>query len=107
MNLLDAILLGAIQGITEFLPISSSGHLVIGNYILGIENDNILFEVFVHLATLTAIIYYYKDDIIKMCRGIIYKERKHKYVNYEIYKYKDNIKKKVYTNILRNSENML
>ena len=77
MNLLDAILLGFIQGVTEFLPISSSGHLVIGNHLLGIESDNILFEVFVHLGTLVAIIYYYKDDIIKTYRGIILKESKH------------------------------
>ena len=59
-------LLGIIQGITEFLPISSSGHLVIGNHFLEISNDNILFEVFVHLGTLVAILYFYRVDIIKI-----------------------------------------
>ena len=44
MNLCDSILLGFIQGMTEFLPISSSGHLVIGSYVLGIKNDDILFR---------------------------------------------------------------
>ena len=75
MNLLESILLGFIQGITEFLPISSSGHLVIGNHILGIKNDDILFEVIVHLATLLAIIYYYKNDIIDICKGTFNKNK--------------------------------
>ena len=75
MNLIEAILLGFIQGITEFLPISSSGHLVIGNYFLGIENNNILFEVFVHLGTLSAIIFYYKIELSKMLNGIVVKEK--------------------------------
>ena len=75
MSLIDAILLGFIQGITEFLPISSSGHLVIGNYFLGIQNENILFEVFVHLGTLIAILYFYKDDILETLSGIVKKEK--------------------------------
>ena len=75
MRIIDAILLGIIQGVTEFLPISSSGHLVIGNYFLGIENNNILFEVFVHLGTLFAIFYFYKKDIHQILKGIINKEK--------------------------------
>ena len=75
MEIIDAILLGFIQGITEFLPISSSGHLVIGNYFLGIENNNILFEVFVHLGTLFAIFYFYKEDIYQLLNGVISKKK--------------------------------
>jgi len=75
MSFIEAILLGLIQGLTEFLPISSSGHLVIGNYFLKIQNDNILFEVVVHLGTLVAIIFFYKNEIIKMGRGLIAKEQ--------------------------------
>ena len=75
MDIIDAILLGFIQGITEFLPISSSGHLVIGNHFLGIHNNNILFEVFVHLGTLVAIFYFYKNEIFKTFKGIITKQK--------------------------------
>lgn len=57
MTILQAIILGLIQGITEFLPISSSGHLVLGKYILGVEvTSDIIFEVFVHFGTFIAII---------------------------------------------------
>lgn len=59
MTLWQAFLLGLIQGITEFLPISSSGHLALGQYFLGFENlqDFILFDLICHLGTLFAICY--------------------------------------------------
>ena len=75
MSLFEAALLGFIQGITEFLPISSSGHLVIGSYFLGIFNDNILFEVFVHLGTLVAILYFYRFDIQDLLNGLKHKNK--------------------------------
>ena len=77
MSLFDAIILGFIQGVTEFLPISSSGHLVIGNHFLKIFNDNILFEVFVHLGTLVAILYFYRFDIIEILKGSLNKDKKY------------------------------
>lgn len=56
----EAVLLGLIQGVTEFLPVSSSGHLVLGQYLLGVElSDNITFEVFVHLGTVLSILTLY------------------------------------------------
>lgn len=68
MEIIDSFLLGLIQGLTEFLPISSSGHLVLGEVLLGNNADkSITFEVVVHFGTLCSIIiYYYKDiaDII-------------------------------------------
>ena len=64
MDLFNSILLGALQGISEFLPISSSGHLVIVENLLNIDSSyNFLFNIFVHLGTLCAIIYYYRNDI--------------------------------------------
>ena len=75
MSPIDAILLGFIQGITEFLPISSSGHLVIGSHFLGITNNDILFEVFVHLGTLVAILYFYRFDILNILKGIKNQEK--------------------------------
>lgn len=61
MDVLQSFLLGLIQGITEFLPISSSGHLVLGKYILGGELEaGITYEVVVHFGTLCSILIYYR-----------------------------------------------
>ena len=63
MTYTEALLLGIVQGITEFLPISSSGHLVIFQSVLGIEQSGNAFEVIVHLGTLTSIIIVFFRDI--------------------------------------------
>lgn len=61
MDILQSFLLGLIQGITEFLPISSSGHLVLGKYILGGELEaGITYEIVVHFGTLCSILIYYR-----------------------------------------------
>ena len=66
-----AILLGMIQGITEFLPISSSGHLVIIKDLLNVEtNYDFLFNIFVHLGTLCAVVFYYFNDIKGIVKGV-------------------------------------
>ena len=70
MTLLDAIILGAIQGITEFLPISSSGHLVLGQALLGIVLPGNEFEVITHLGTLLSVFCFFWTDIIKLFTGI-------------------------------------
>ena len=60
MEIFDAAILGAVQGVTEFLPISSSGHLVLGESILGLEVDSLKsFDVAVHVGTLVAIFGYF------------------------------------------------
>jgi len=64
MNLLEGILLGAVQGITEFLPISSSGHLVLAQAVLGVDEPGIFLEVSTHAATLLAILVYYRKKIL-------------------------------------------
>lgn len=64
MEIIDSFLLGLIQGLTEFLPISSSGHLVLGKEMLGGDfKKNITFEVIVHFGTLCSILLYYKKEI--------------------------------------------
>lgn len=63
MDILDALWLGLLQGLTEFLPVSSSGHLVILQHFLGIEEPQIFFDVMVHVGTLVAIIFVYFQDI--------------------------------------------
>jgi undecaprenyl-diphosphatase len=60
----EAALLGLVQGLTEFLPVSSSGHLVIGRYVLGLEaGDDVVFEVFVHFGTVMSIVAVYRREI--------------------------------------------
>ena len=63
MNWFEALLLGLIQGLTEFLPVSSSGHLELGKVILGVDAEkSLVFTVVVHGATvLSTIIIFYKD----------------------------------------------
>ncbi|MFZ0390506.1 MAG: undecaprenyl-diphosphatase UppP [Calditrichia bacterium] len=66
MNLIKAIILGIVQGLSEFLPISSSGHLVLVQQILGFSEGGLAFEVFVHFGTLMAVIWVFRKDIVKM-----------------------------------------
>jgi undecaprenyl-diphosphatase len=68
MNLLQAIILGIIQGLTEFLPISSSGHLSLFQTLFGLKQGSITFEVAVHLATLIAVVAVLWEDILKMIK---------------------------------------
>ncbi len=71
MDLFDAFLLGALQGITEFLPISSSGHLVLLEDFLGLNVEQLLsFDVIVHMGTLLAVFIYFWKDIWKMIKTI-------------------------------------
>lgn len=66
---LKAVFLGVVQGLTEFLPVSSSGHLVIGARILGFQEPGIVFEVFLHLGTLFAVILAFKKELWQMVRA--------------------------------------
>lgn len=66
----EAALLGLIQGITEFLPVSSSGHLVLARHGLGLEADLITFEVFVHFGTLLSIATVYRNRILDVARSV-------------------------------------
>ena len=70
MSLWDALLLGIVQGITEFLPISSSGHLVLGKAILGVHTQGVAYEVFAHFGTLLAVVTVFWTDIIDMLRSL-------------------------------------
>ncbi len=71
MNLWEAVFLGAIQGATEFLPVSSSGHLVVGQTLLGLEIQGVQFEVAVHVATLISVIVIYRDRILDLLSGVL------------------------------------
>lgn len=66
MSLLESILMGVIQGVTEFLPVSSSGHLAIFKALFHIEEPGLLFDVLLHVGTLIAVFIVYFHDIWKM-----------------------------------------
>lgn len=70
MSSLEAIILGLIQGLTEFLPVSSSGHLAIGKALFGIETADLSFEVAVHAATVLATIVVFWKDILSLFKGL-------------------------------------
>lgn len=71
MSELEAIILGMIQGLTEFLPVSSSGHLVIGSEILGVQSaDNLTFAIAVHAATVLSTIVILRRDIWEILQGL-------------------------------------
>ncbi len=74
MGDLPAALLGLIQGLTEFLPVSSSGHLVIGAELLGEISEGILFEIAVHVGTLVAILLFYRERIGQLVLGVLRRE---------------------------------
>ncbi len=63
VDLLKAVVLGIVQGLTEFLPISSSGHLIIGAEVLDFHEPGIVFDVFLHLGTLLAILIVFRQEL--------------------------------------------
>lgn len=72
MEWYEAILLGLVQGLTEFLPVSSSGHLVIGREVLGVEaSEDLAFEVLVHAATVLSTIVVFRKQIWDLLKGFI------------------------------------
>ena len=77
MEWYEAIILGIVQGLTEFLPISSSGHLEIASYILKTNpSENLMFTVIVHIATAISIIYVFRKDINEIIKGLIQFKKK-------------------------------
>lgn len=70
LDILSAIILGAVQGISEFLPISSSGHLVLVPALLGVETG-LAFDTILHIGTLVAIFTFFWKDIINLIKGFI------------------------------------
>ena len=74
MEVIDAIILGVIQGLTEFLPVSSSGHLELGKAILGdnsLPKESLLFTVVLHFATALSTIVVFRKDILEIIKGIL------------------------------------
>jgi len=72
MTILQALVLGIVQGLTEFLPVSSSGHLVLAQSLLDVQSANDLtFDVFVHFGTLISVVFYFWKDIVEILKSIM------------------------------------
>lgn len=68
LTVIQALILGAVQGLTEFLPVSSSGHLIIFQHLLGLQNTPLAFDVLVHIGTLVAVFIAFWSDIAELLR---------------------------------------
>ncbi|WP_411767215.1 undecaprenyl-diphosphate phosphatase [Winogradskyella sp. A3E31] len=74
MEIIDAIILGVVQGLTEFLPVSSSGHLELGKAILGdssVPKESLLFTVVLHFATALSTIVVFRKDVWSILKGVL------------------------------------
>ncbi len=69
MSTFEAIILALIQGLTEFLPISSSAHLILPSQLLGWQDQGLAFDVAVHVGTLTAVVFYYRQQVGELFLG--------------------------------------
>jgi len=70
MTLIETICLGIIQGLTEFLPVSSSGHLVVAKHLLGFREPELLLDTALHFGTLMAVCLYFRSDLWQMIAGL-------------------------------------
>ena len=87
MDLLTITLLALIQGITEFLPVSSSGHLVIAQHFLSWNRDNVLLDATLHLGTAAAIVLVFRNDIRELIEGLFSRDvvRKRRSLRYAVF----------------------
>jgi undecaprenyl-diphosphatase len=82
MTLIEGIILGFVQGVTEFLPVSSSGHLALLSKLFGIEEGNLFYSIMLHFSTLLAVLIYFRHDLINLITaffrilGRLFKKRK-------------------------------
>lgn len=70
MELLQIVILALVQGLTEFLPISSSAHLILAPYVLGFSDQGLAFDIAVHLGSLMAVMWYFKRSLADISRGM-------------------------------------
>ena len=71
MNTLEAIILGTVQGLTEFLPVSSSGHLVLFQNLFGMHEPELLFDICLHVGTLTAVLIVFYREIFQILTALV------------------------------------
>ncbi len=69
MNWLESFILGIIQGLTEFLPISSTGHLYLGRHLFQLDEAGLFLDTMLHIGTLLAVFIYYKKEFIYLIKN--------------------------------------
>ena len=69
-EILEAIVQGIVQGATEFLPVSSSGHLSLVQHVMGVQNTSLLFNVMLHIGTLAAVLIAYRKLIWRLIKAL-------------------------------------
>ena len=95
-NLIISVLLGILQGLTEFLPVSSSGHLVLAKALMHIEtNQDIAFEVFVHFGTFLSVLIIFRNDVIRILISLL-EAAKHPLSVNQMYRRSGNFRLTVY-----------
>lgn len=70
MSIFEALILGIVQGLTEFIPVSSSGHLLIFHEIFGTDEGTLAFDVALHIGTLVALMLYFRKDLWQLARNV-------------------------------------
>jgi undecaprenyl-diphosphatase len=71
MNVVESVLLGALQGITEFIPVSSSGHLVVMRYFMNLKEIPLLYDVLLHISTLVVVVIVFRQRIVRILRSLV------------------------------------
>jgi undecaprenyl-diphosphatase len=69
MTSIEAFILGLIQGLTEFLPISSTGHLYLGRHAFGLNEAGLFLDTMLHIGTLIAVLFYYREELLRILRN--------------------------------------
>lgn len=69
MTWFEAVILGIIQGLTEFLPISSTGHLAIGRHAFGLKEAGLFLDTMLHVGTLAAVVYFYREELLQFVKN--------------------------------------
>ena len=72
---LEAVILGVVQGLTEFIPVSSSGHLTLVPYLAGWEPSSLAFDVVLHLGTMFAVLLFFRGELIAIIKGVLRLDR--------------------------------
>ncbi len=73
LELIEAVFLGVVQGLTEFLPVSSSGHLLLSQYFLGMDQERfgLSFDAAIHTGTVLAVVWFFRTDLLSMARAFL------------------------------------
>jgi undecaprenyl-diphosphatase len=74
VEILQAIILGIIEGITEFLPISSTGHLLVAEHVMGYKDTAEVFAVVIQMGAIAAVMWYYRNDLLNIVKGLFRRE---------------------------------